>query len=381
MHLPVQGYSLRLYPVPNSLTTLGIGLLATVVSWQWAGKIWILCYFALSGEAVRRLSRALDVRSTLLWFLLPGSVFLNLDFWYGHINFEIGMCLLLIMLSLLLKGQRKGWHLNALLVLLYFTHMEACACGMLLQLCFTVQRRSIKHLFPLFPAVALTGWYATARFRAGPSDSPIGMAGQYRYGSFAYVLFKLQSYVKTLGYVNVVSSNGNSFTYVLLGRYIMVSLATLSFIIGIALVFGAFKAVRLDWRLKPQLRYVWVLIGSLLLIGTLAPQSILGTSDPGSRLTLIAACLSMFLIVETAPRFLGIAAFCSLTLCICNLWQFERVAETPEVVVRSSALPGLLQRYAHVEPATRLQYYRSLERNCFKESIFPTAMFRETTTQ
>ena len=39
---PNAAYALKHYPVPNSLTTLGLGLLMLLLPWQLAAKIWLL---------------------------------------------------------------------------------------------------------------------------------------------------------------------------------------------------------------------------------------------------------------------------------------------------------------------------------------------------
>ena len=183
---PVPGYGLKTYPIPNSLTTIGIGLLNTFVPWQWAGKLWICFYFGLAFFATIRLSRALHINNNYLFLLLPGTVFLNLNFWYGHINFEFGVCVLLVFLAVLLEDKNRYMAYALLLILLFFIHMEACACGVLLFCCFCLDRKRKRLLLLMTPVFLLTVWYVFGRFTSSNVDGDVAMSGQYRYGSLPF---------------------------------------------------------------------------------------------------------------------------------------------------------------------------------------------------
>jgi hypothetical protein len=45
---PVAGYALKPYPVPNSMTTVGLGVLTVAFGWQLAAKLWVVVYLVLA---------------------------------------------------------------------------------------------------------------------------------------------------------------------------------------------------------------------------------------------------------------------------------------------------------------------------------------------
>jgi hypothetical protein len=118
---PVAGYALKQYPVPNSTTIVALGLLDGLLPWQWAAKVWICFYLGLSSLASWILARALSVDWKVI-VVLPGLIFLNINFWFGAVNFELGMCLLLVLVAMLLRNQ-STWWIAGWLSLMFFTHM------------------------------------------------------------------------------------------------------------------------------------------------------------------------------------------------------------------------------------------------------------------
>jgi hypothetical protein len=376
-HSPIPGYVLKAYPVPNALTTIGIALLNLMMSWQWAGKIWICTYFIFAIFASFRLARVLRITNYALWLALPGTVFLNLNFWYGHINFEYGVCTILFFLSMLLEPKLYRTGYAWVLVALFFTHMEACACGVLLFLCFCVCGKYWKQLWQSLPAGLLTAWYSIGRLRGGNLDSSGAVSSQYRYASVKFMVFKFASYFKTLGYVNAMGINGVSKTEAILGRPLMLLLAGLSIVMGCVLAILLLCRLFKEIRQQSETRFVWIFTLLLSVIAMLLPQQLLGTSDPGSRLILIAVVVTLFLTGQYKNRATHFFAYASLALCFANLWQFVTIEENLHLIAARRDLPLAIMEYAHVVPEARLNYYRSLETGTLDRTIFPTALFYE----
>jgi hypothetical protein len=375
---PIFGYAMKPYPVPNTLTTIGIGALNLIVPWQWAGKLWICIYFLLAIVATFRLARVLNIKSRALWYALPNMVFLNLNFWYGHINFEFGLCVLLFFASILFENRLYKTGYAWVLVLLFFIHMEACACGILLFLCFCLSRRRFKLILQCLPVCLLVAWYTIARFSHGNIDGVI-VPSQNHYASMKFIVFKIQTFFKTMGYLNVTGPNGFSKTEAIFGRNVTVLLVGISFSIGSVLLVSFLRQILREQKIYSQVRFGWIFVVALLLIAMMLPQTLLGTADPGSRLVLVSLAMMLFLISQGNSRAMWFIATGSLILCVTNFCQFSIVEAKPRIIARKQApLPLSMDKYAHIDPETRLCYYQSLSVGKMDLPIFSTALFYET---
>jgi hypothetical protein len=364
---PAAGYTLKHYPVPNSATTLGIGLLNVVMNWRWAGKVWVCLYLALAAFSSWRLSHAVGARDWRLIVSLPAVLFVNLDFWYGHISFEIGLCLTMLLLAMLIR-ETTDVAVAAMLLVIFFVHMEACAAATLLTLLWYAVRRDWWRLRCVAPALALTIWYGIARFAKGNVDGGSLIRADYPYGSHNFLIYKANCFFKVFGYVNARTLEGGSESEALLGRSLFLMLLIASLCLGALILWQLVRVARNGSR---ALR-IFILI--LLLCSLLLPQVALGVADPGSRLLLMAAAVGLFGIEWKRP--VGTAIAClSVLLCVANLWQFARIERSPIMPGHVRDLPAALLTYGHVEPATRLEYYEKLNRGEMDETIFPTAMF------
>jgi len=185
---PVPGYALKAYPVPNSLTTVGLGLMDGVLPWAWAAKVWICGYLGLATIVSWRLMKVSGVRDWRMIVALPSVLFLDLDFWYGHTSFEIGLCLFLLFASVVMR-EGSTVALGGLLVLLFFTHMEACACALLLLVLAAHARGKRRCFWAATPTLLLTIWYALGRYLSGNADGRSVAPAAYRYGSPAFVAY------------------------------------------------------------------------------------------------------------------------------------------------------------------------------------------------
>lgn len=378
-HHAVSGYRLKHYPVPNSLTTVGIGLLNYVVDWNLAAKIWICVYFLSALFATYVFLSAIKENSAWSLFVVPGAVFLNLNFWFGHISFELGMCFFLILTSILLKQMQSRWIHAFLLSLLYFTHMEACACGLLMLLGYVFVKKKYTLLWQAVPAIALIAWYIVARFGIDKSEN-VTLPSQYSYASLGFLFFKINTYFKTVGYINATSTTGSSLTEFLFGPIGFILLICLSFIAGSIFLVIAISYV-LDKDSGDQLENSKILVAffiALTFVACSLPQSMLGTADPGSRMFLIVIALISFVGLKSAGRMSVAIASLSVVFCLANLYQFVIINRNPYVVVATQTkIPHALLQYAHIEVDSRLRYYEALEKNEFTLPIFTTGLFVE----
>ena len=373
---PFAGYALKHYPIPNSTTTVALGLLDSILPWQWAGKVWIVFYLGLSGFVSWVVLRVLAIDDWRAVVAMPGIVFVNLNFWYGHISFEFGVLLVLLLLAMLVRGSSTPW-LAAMMTLIFFTHMEACACALLLLGVWCAMTRDWKRMSAALPTVALTVWYMAARFGGGNADARGIPLPDYKYGSGAFLVYKANTFFKTFAYVNARMKSGPSLSEAILGKGVFVALILASLVLAILCLTQISRAVLaayLDGNSPLPRRVVAWFVAALLLVSVLLPQIWLGVADPGSRLLLMAAAGGLLLIDWRGRSGLGIAIL-SAIFCLANLFQLARVEQNPEMKGAPRDLPAALLLYGHVELETRLQYYDALQDGKMDAPIFPTALF------
>ncbi len=367
---PVAGYTLKHYPVPFSLNTLFLGTAGLVVSWQTAAKLWLCVYLALAGVATWMLSRALRVGSALLILSVPSMLIVNLEFWWGRVAFEVGMCLAMMLIALALE-EASSWVLAAMLMLIYFTHMEACACAMLFLGLWILFTRRWQRIWVFVPTLALTVWYAAARFGKGNVDATEVPPSAFAFGSKLYLVFKISTYFKIFGYVNMCTVDHLSQTETLFGRPGMIALILMCVSITLlclsAVVHGA-------WQRRGGAGYLTIFVLFLICASLLIPQIFLGSTDPGSRLVLMGVAVGLFLIDWRGPAAKAIAML-SVVFCMVNLYQFAVVDHHPNIPAHVRDLPPAITTFAHVEPARTLVYYQHLEAGQMDLPIFETAMF------
>jgi hypothetical protein len=368
---PFAGYVLKHYPVPNSTTTVGLGLLDLVFPWQLAAKLWICFYLALAGFSSWTLARASGVQDWRLVVALPGIIFLNLTFWLGQVSIELGLCLLMLLLAMLLNEMAGTW-IAGMLVLLFFTHMEACAAGLLLFTLWCGYKRRWILLWAAAPAVSLTAWYALVRImnRAGDGGT---LHPDFSYGSFSFIIYKVNTYFKTLGYVNACAPNRLSQTEAIFGRDLYLLMIAAAFIIAILCISKVIRVARLRIR-DESLRFIGVFVLILLALSLVLPQVMLGTADPGSRLLLMSVALGLFG-VKWRTRTGTALAWLSVCFALRNLWQFAKIDSNPYRPGHRKDLPAAVLRFSHTEPQTLLPQYEDIDKSEMTSPIYPTGIF------
>ena len=202
---------LKHYPVPNSAATLGVGMLALFLPWMLAAKLWLCVQMAFSFLALRQLASAVNANASV-WFIVPPSAFLGVNWWYGFLNFELGCAWVLLVAALLFRrvqqDSERHWVVGLFLVLAFFTHMISFAFCSLLVVLYAAQTRRWRTLWQLVPAGLLSVWYLAGRYLvAGDADGQAGMVSTVRNYSGAFWAYKGNSFLKSFGFVNPEGSN------------------------------------------------------------------------------------------------------------------------------------------------------------------------------
>ena len=391
--LPDHTHLVKHYPVPNGAVTLAIALFALVLPWTLAAKLWLCTQLALSFAVLRHFLRTRTLlghaRAThLLWYIAPSAIFLNLNLWYGFLNFELGVCCAILFASLLLRGQTPDWLLGLLLLLGFFSHMVPFAFMALMLLTFAATHRRPRLLWQLLPSAIASLWYLAGRFLlSANADGQAGMVSAVRQFSAAFWAFKVNSFLKSFGWINLGTRAGSA-TLALLGEPAFLALFLLNALLCGLLAWSMLQAARSSLRppTQPaipspaeinQARFLWLAILLALPVYLLAPAAALGISDPGSRVLEVA--LATGLLLCPVSRALRAAAVCATLQALVALLLFLRAPFlVPPVQASAPHLPQAVLRFAHVPNHDKDEYLRALHAGDLDLAIFPTGLLLNT---
>ncbi len=372
-----QMHWVKRYPVPNGAVTVGIGLLALVLPWTMAAKAWLCVQFSLSIAAVLSVMRARERLGRLdhgaVWCLVPTVMFFNLNFWYGFLNFELGLCWALFFVAMLLGEIRRQWLIGAGLLLGFFSHMVAFGFMVLLLLTFLVQTRRWRLGWQLVPSLIASIWYLIGRFALhGNADGEVGMVNEMRQFSPEFWAFKVNSYLKSFGWVNLGTRAGSATLHVL-GSPAYLLLFVVNAILCGLLGWCMIRTSREAFRVGSRERFVWVTSAIYFVCGLLAPSFTLGISDPGSRLLEISLAVGLLLCTDSG--LLRAAAVCSLPLAAVSLVLMLRAAYVVLPVEASGrGVPQVVVHFAHVPNHNHDEYYAALREGNMRLGVFPTGL-------
>jgi len=379
--LPDAAHWLKLYPVPNSASTIGIGLLSFLLPWMAAAKIWLCLQLLLSFVALRHLLQTVQ-GSAALWFIAPAALFLNMNFWYGFMNFELGLCWVIWVASLLLRMDRRRETslrresiLGVLLILAFFTHMIPFAFACLLLVLYSVQERRYRLLWQIVPGAILSIWYLLGRYLLSQNaDGQAGMVASVRTFSGAFWAYKVNSYLKSFGFINPGLPSG-SVDITLFGRALFSVLFLVNALLCAILAGLMIQAALSAFRERAPERFVWLAVLFMLPLYMLSPGSALGVSDPGSRVLQVALAVAI-LMIHGRGAALRLAAVCASILGLAGMLLFARLVFSPPVPISSGRpLPHHLVIFGHVPYNDQDYFYQALDRSDMSLPVFPTGMF------
>ena len=380
----VQGFAdsahtLKAYPVPNSAATIGIGTLALLLPWKVAAKLWLCAQMTIFFLALRHMARTTGATGAM-WMIVPQAVFLGVNWWYGFVNFELGIAWVLLFASLLIqrvtRGQGKDWVLGVVLVACFFTHMIPFTfCALMLGL-YAAQTRRWRALWQLAPTAALSAWYLAGRFAlADDADGRAGMAATVRSYSMGFWAYKVNSYAKSFGFVNPWDSSGST-ALESLGKGLFLLLMWASVALCVSTGWLMIREMRRAYRQGEPERFLWTNLLLVLPLYWLAPGSALGISDPGSRLLQVILALALMLTCRRHGRLLQVSAACGALLAVAGALLFFRFGfEGAPLAHGDQKLPSAVAQFAHVPNHDQDFFYRALDSGDYSERVFPTGMF------
>ena len=370
-------HGLKPYPVPNSAATFGVGLLALALPWAVAAKVWLCAQMAFCWFTLRELARAAGARAGV-WIVAPQALFLGVNWWYGFINFQLGIAWVLLLAAMLLRRSRgeawSDWKLGSVLVCAFFTHMIPFAfCGLLVML-YAVQTARWKALWQIVPAGLLSAWYVIGRYLvAGDADGQAGMISPVRNYSAAFWAYKANSFAKSFGFVNPGEMTG-SVALAMLGKIVFVALFAVNGLLCLLAGWLILRAlIRHVHRGEPE-RFVWIAIVVFVPLYLLAPGTALGVSDPGSRLLQTALAPALVLALRGRGLLQTVVACCASGLAVAAVLLFVRAGFGTELPLADTGLPHAIVEFAHVPNHDQDGFYIALGRGDYSLQVFPTGM-------
>jgi hypothetical protein len=391
--LPHGAYLIKHYPVPNSFNTVVMGVLMLAMPWQWAAKAYLCLQLAFQFAAAVIFFHA--VRSVhpgirpAVWLVVPGAAFVGVNFWYGFMNFQAGIAWAMLVCALLLWRARPNFPYAILLVAAFFTHMIPCAFACTAVVFAAISDRRPRRLLALLPTAAFTAWYLVGRFAfAHNADARAPIDTQIVYLSPAFFAFKVNSFLKSFGFVNPSTNLDHSVALQLFGDNLFRALFAVNAILA-AIFFWLIvtRCVR-SLRTGGLDAFLWLAVLVFGVIYLVAPGMALGVSDPGARALQVSLWIAIFLAADSV-WLTRIAAGCAVCLFAANVYLFSKLGTLPVLPVAASSpqradasaalqpshLPGYVTHFAHIPYQDKVQYYQAIERGDFSMEIFPTGLF------
>lgn len=379
--LPDPFHILKLYPVPNSLTTVGVAGFALLFSWKIAAKLWLCTLLFFSYQSSKYMMRRFG-DDPVLWLAIPAALFLNVNFWYGFINFQFGLCWVLFVMHFLLNEERRDWIFGVLLVLCFFSHTIPFVFAYLLVFFYALQSRRLKLIWQLIPSTLLSLWYVLGRFYIeGNADGHAGMVPTVKTYSAAFWAYKVNSYFKSFGFINPSNSQGSIGLH-MFGVPLFLSMQVLNFCLCTLIAYGLCVAAISGYRHGAKERFIWIAATIFFIIFVIAPATTLGISDPGSRLLQTTMVVLAFFAAAPGtlpPLSRRIVVACSIPLQIAAVVLFASTVFTSNVKgSMTSSLPVKIILFASAPIHFQDGFLEALDNGDKSLRVFPTALFTST---
>ncbi|HEV2577468.1 MAG TPA: hypothetical protein VGU25_09685 [Acidobacteriaceae bacterium] len=372
---PQPAYLLKHYPVPNSLTTVGLGILMLVLPWKLAAKVWLVCEIVLGILSAFALQRA--ARSEASWHLpvFISAVVLGLNFWAGFTNFMFGLYFAMLLCSLLLKESESRWKYGLLLTLAFFSHLIPCAFATLALFLYAVDRRRLRLLWQIWPVLLLTAGYFVGKLLHGNVDAHAGMVASVSARSPAFVAFKINTFLKGWGFINPALGPSDSVLLKLAGSKIFILLFAANAVVALAMFLLLSNRGTNSLKTHDQQRFLWHAIIIFFGCALLMPGAAAGISDPGARMMQIAVWPGILLLTTRSRWASSAILFCAALLLAANVSLIALVANHPPQGGLQSGLQPHIREFAHVYYADRWGFCDVVDRGVMNRNIYPTAIF------
>jgi hypothetical protein len=377
---PDAGYILKNYPVPNSMSTLGLGLLMLLMPWKIAAKVWLIGEACLGLFAAIQLQRASgSLQGWKLW-VLPAAMLFGTTFWGGFSDFNIGTYFAMLICALLFRRAENLWLYTFLFLAVFFSHMIPFAFAVLALGLYAWQNAKWRLAWSVVPTLLLSLWYFAGRFAHGNADDYQGVVASVLYRQFPlFMAYKVNSYLKCWGFANPAATVHDSILLRLAGDKVFIFLFLLCVVVAAGLLVLMTKTGWRSIRTRGDQSFFWIAVGVFFVAGLALPGAAAGVSDPGGRLIELAAWSGLCVVSTSKVWIQRMLAGCALVLMISDCFLLNAVAMRPSVVgTEKGPLPAHVREFAHIVYSARYSFYVAIDQRKMTEHIFPTAMFLET---
>jgi hypothetical protein len=368
-------FALKHYPVPNALSDMALSLLMIVLSWQWAAKVWICIYLVFANFACLRFLASLRDNCPANYFLAPTIAITNLCFWYGFINFQFAVAMMVLFCSVLLRNAMRPWAIGLFLALIFLAHavpFAVCSLVLLLHIRLT---KAYRFLAAYLPSFFLGIWYVYGRFvLAGNREGHVPSADiPVAYMSKGFFAYKVNTYFKSIGYVNPLW-HGVSAPLSLIGSVGLLFTLCVVAVLGVTLLYVILMSGRTATAQHLSTRSLWSAIAIIAAIALVCPSEALGIFDPGARLVVCALTLAV-LLIKTSGTPSRIVSATSVMLGSMGAVMFVAISmNTLPVATSRLSIPSAFAQFAHVSPAARSHFYSALEHHNMSSPSFDTSL-------
>ncbi len=265
-------YSLRHYPVPNSIVTFGIALFNRLFSLAASAKLFcalVAIAFAASYVAfVRHWGDKRPLAEIIGAFFAVGHFF-----WMGYINFLAAAAILFFGLRFAMRKDGELTMgglaaLSAISLIAFFSHflawaaLLACVAGLVFHFHRLRPAAWLKTGFAVSPSLAMLAWYAASRHGE--------FVAQYSYGGLLnWIWFKAAPFTPSTGFYPVTPE----------GIQWIVAILNIVFCAGFACLVGYAILQLVTKRNNPFLPAILILIGA----GLFGPAQLYEVVRPFAR--------------------------------------------------------------------------------------------------
>lgn len=172
---PLEFYQLLTYPVPNSVSTIVLGILNLVLPIEAAGKIFLSAYVALFSIGSLYLINSLEPDKPSPLSYIPFVFLLSFPFFHGQINYLFALGILFFAIGYLIRRRNnpqkiKLWAIAAFSIVLFFCHATSFAAFVIFTVVFSAfkdKKSWRKYTAAIAPSLILLTIYSINQIGSG----------------------------------------------------------------------------------------------------------------------------------------------------------------------------------------------------------------------